>query len=153
MRQAVLGRAGMPAAPGVQRFRDVRGWGGSKKPHEMDSPAEKSTPLVSTNEAADDIETVVRWIVRRTYEKAALLGWASGGHWACAYASREPAGLIKLIVLNALYSVNAPWELRASMQDGGRLLALQPPPILVGGPPSSRNSPSTRHQNYKSSYK
>jgi len=151
VRQAVLGRAGMPAAPGVQRFRDVRGWGGSKKPHEMDSPAEKST----------------RWYRRtrqRTTSRRSFVGlyvahmkklrcWASGGHWACAYASREPAGLIKLIVLNALYSVNAPWELRASMQDGGRLLALQPPPILVGGPPSSRNSPSTRHQDYKSSYK
>jgi hypothetical protein len=68
---------------------DVRGWGGSKKPHEMDSSAEKSTPLVSTKEAADDIETVVDWVVHRTHEKTALLGWASGGHWACAYASRR----------------------------------------------------------------
>jgi len=96
---------------------DVRGWGGSTKPEEMDLPAEKSSPLVSTKEAADDIETVVRWVVRRTHEKTALLGWASGGHWACAYASRQPAGLSKLILLNTLYSVSAPWELRASMQD------------------------------------
>jgi len=96
---------------------DVRGWGGSKKPHEMDLPAEKSTPLVSTKEAADDIETVVGWVGRRTHEKTALLGWASGGHWACAYASRRPADLSELILLNTLYSINAPWELRSSMQD------------------------------------
>jgi pimeloyl-ACP methyl ester carboxylesterase len=96
---------------------DVRGWGGSKKPHEMDLPAEKSTPLVSTKEAADDIETVVGWVVRRTHEKTALLGWASGGHWACAYASRRPRDLSELILLNTLYSINGPWELRSSMQD------------------------------------
>jgi hypothetical protein len=33
---------------------------GSSKNHEMESPAEKSTPLVSPKEAADDIETVIR---------------------------------------------------------------------------------------------
>jgi len=96
---------------------DVRGWGGSTKPHEMDFHPEKSTPLVSTKEAADDIETVVGWVARRTHEKTALLGWASGGHWACAYASRRPASLSELILLNTLYSINAPWELRSSMQD------------------------------------
>jgi len=96
---------------------DVRGWGSSTKPHEMDRPPQNSAPLVSTKEAADDIETVVGWVTRRTHEKTALLGWASGGHWACAYASRGPADLSALILLNTLYSVNAPWELRASMQE------------------------------------
>ena len=96
---------------------DVRGWGSSTKPREMDQPPHNSAPLVSTKEAADDIYTVVDWVVRRTHEKTSLLGWASGGHWACAYASRAPAALSALILLNTLYSVNAPWELRASMQD------------------------------------
>jgi len=96
---------------------DVRGWGSSTKPRAMDPPPENSAPLVPTKEAADDIATVVNWVVRRTHEKTALLGWASGGHWACAYASRGPAALTALILLNTLYSVNAPWELRASMQD------------------------------------
>jgi pimeloyl-ACP methyl ester carboxylesterase len=96
---------------------DVRGWGSSTKPRAMDQPPQNSAPLVSTKEAADDIATVVNWVVRRTHEKTALLGWASGGHWACAYASRGPAALTALISLNTLYAVNAPWELRASMQD------------------------------------
>jgi pimeloyl-ACP methyl ester carboxylesterase len=96
---------------------DVRGWGSSTKPREVDEPPQNSAPLVSTKEAADDIETGVRWVVRRTHEKAALLGWASGGHWACAYASRGRTGLSDLILLNTLYSANAPWELRASMQN------------------------------------
>jgi pimeloyl-ACP methyl ester carboxylesterase len=96
---------------------EVRGWGNSTKPREMDRPSHNSALLVSTKEAADDIERVVGWVVRRTHEKTALLGWASGGHWACAYASRGPADLNALILLNTLYSVNAPWELRASMQD------------------------------------
>ena len=96
---------------------DVRGWGSSTKPRAMDQPPENSAPLVLTKEAADDIATIVDWVVSRTHEKTALLGWASGGHWACAYASRRPAALTALILLNTLYSVNAPWELRASMQD------------------------------------
>ena len=96
---------------------DVRGWGSSTKPLEMDQPPQNSAPLVSTKEAADDIETVVGWVVRRTHKKTALLGWASGGHWACAYASRGPAALSAIILLNTLYSVNAPWELRPSMQE------------------------------------
>jgi len=96
---------------------DVRGWGSSTRPREMDEPPQNSAPLVSTKEAADDIETVVGWVVRRTHKKTALLGWASGGHWACAHASRGPAALSAIILLNTLYSVNAPWELRPSMQD------------------------------------
>ncbi|PYV56042.1 MAG: alpha/beta hydrolase [Acidobacteria bacterium] len=96
---------------------DVRGWGSSTKPRAMDQPPENSAPLVPTKEAADDIATVANWVVRRTHEKTALLGWASGGHWACAYGSRRPAALTAVILLNTLYSVNAPWELRASMQD------------------------------------
>ena len=96
---------------------DVRGCGSSTKPLEMDQPPQNSAPLVSTKEAADDIETVVGWVVRRTHKKTALLGWASGGHWACAYASRGPAALSAIILLNTLYSVNAPWELRPSMQE------------------------------------
>jgi alpha-beta hydrolase superfamily lysophospholipase len=67
---------------------DVRGWGSSTKPRAMDEPPENSAPLVSTKEAADDVATIVDWVVRRTHEKTALLGWASGGHWACAYARR-----------------------------------------------------------------
>jgi alpha-beta hydrolase superfamily lysophospholipase len=44
---------------------DVRGWGSSTKPREVDEPPQNSAPLVSTKEAADDIETGVRWVVRR----------------------------------------------------------------------------------------
>jgi len=48
--------------------RDVRGWGSSTKPREMDQPPQNSAPLVSTKEPADDIETVVDWVVRRTHK-------------------------------------------------------------------------------------
>jgi dienelactone hydrolase len=82
----------------------------------MDQPTDRSTPLVSTKEAAADIAAVVNWIVDRTHHKVAVMGWASGGHWACAYASREPTNLSRLALLNTLYAVNAPWELRSSIQ-------------------------------------
>ncbi|HWR14094.1 MAG TPA: alpha/beta fold hydrolase [Terriglobales bacterium] len=96
---------------------DVRGWGSSSRPPEMDLPAERGVPLVSTKEAADDIATVVAWIFSRTHRKVAVMGWASGGHWACAYASREPKDLSHLILLNSLYADSAPWDLRSSLQD------------------------------------
>ena len=96
---------------------DVRGWGSSTRPPEMDQPLDHSAPLVSTKEAADDIATVVEWIANRTHHKVAVMGWASGGHWACAYASREPSDLSQLILLNSLYAVNASWELRSALHD------------------------------------
>jgi pimeloyl-ACP methyl ester carboxylesterase len=96
---------------------DVRGWGSSTRPPEMDQPLDHSAPLVSTKEAADDIATVVEWIAHRTHHKVAVMGWASGGHWACAYASREPSDLSQLILLNSLYAVNASWELRSALHD------------------------------------
>jgi pimeloyl-ACP methyl ester carboxylesterase len=96
---------------------DIRGWGSSTRPSQMDQPPESSAPLVSAKEAADDIATVVNWIVNRTRQKVVLVGWASGGHWTCTYAARERNDLSHLILLNTLYAVNSSWELRSSMQD------------------------------------
>ena len=41
---------------------DVRGYGGSTRPKEMDEPASEHVPLVRSNEAARDIGVVVDWI-------------------------------------------------------------------------------------------
>ena len=40
---------------------DIRGYGASTRPREMDVPAEKHPPLVRSNEAAHDIGAVVDW--------------------------------------------------------------------------------------------
>lgn len=67
---------------------DVRGWGSSTRPREMDQPPNRSSPLVSTKEAADDIATAVNWIVDRTHHKVAVMGWARAG---TGHAHMRPA--------------------------------------------------------------
>ncbi|MBS1849493.1 MAG: alpha/beta fold hydrolase [Acidobacteria bacterium] len=84
---------------------DVRGYGKSTRPAEMNEPPEKSQPLVRSDEAVRDIGAVVEWIRgRRHGAKVALLGWATGGHWAGYYASLHSEKISALILLNTLYA-------------------------------------------------
>ena len=83
---------------------DVRGYGASTRPKEMDEPAAGRVALVRSNEAARDIGSVVDWIrQRRHVAKIALFGWATGGQWAGYYASLFPEKVSALILLNSLY--------------------------------------------------
>ena len=87
---------------------DVRGYGASTRPREMEGPMNAHAPLVRSNEAARDIGEVVNWIcARRHVEKVALLGWATGGQWAGYYASLYPEKVSALILLNSLYGGSA----------------------------------------------
>ena len=83
---------------------DVRGYGASTRPKEMEEPAVGRPALVRSSEAARDIGSVVDWIrKRRGVGKVALFGWATGGQWAGYYASLFPERVSTLIVLNSLY--------------------------------------------------
>ncbi|HTE60277.1 MAG TPA: alpha/beta fold hydrolase [Solirubrobacteraceae bacterium] len=83
---------------------DVRGFGASTRPPEMSQPREQSRPLVRSDEAVLDIGAVVDAVRAKTRERqVALLGWATGGHWAGMYASQQPAKVDKLVIYNSLY--------------------------------------------------
>lgn len=83
---------------------DVRGYGASTRPKEMDEPPAARPPLVRTNEAVRDISAVVDWIQeRRHVAGVAIFGWATGGQWAGAYAALYPEKVAALILLNSLY--------------------------------------------------
>lgn len=82
---------------------DVRGYGRSTRPREMDTPASRHAPLVRTNQAAHDIGAVVDWIDKRRGAHVALFGWATGGQWAGYYASYNPGKISALVMLNSLY--------------------------------------------------
>jgi len=82
---------------------DVRGYGASTRPREMESSASQHAPLVRSNQAAHDIGSVVDWINRRRNARVALLGWATGGQWAGYYASYNPGKIGALVLLNSLY--------------------------------------------------
>ena len=62
---------------------DVRGYGASTRPKEMEEPAVGRAALVRSNEAVRDIGSAVDWIrKRRRVSNVALFGWATGGQWA-----------------------------------------------------------------------
>jgi pimeloyl-ACP methyl ester carboxylesterase len=82
---------------------DVRGYGRSTRPREMDEPPALHAPLVRSNDAAHDIGAVVDWIDRRRSNRVALFGWATGGQWAGYYASYNPGKIGALVMLNSLY--------------------------------------------------
>lgn len=82
---------------------DVRGYGRSTRPMEMDEPPARHAPLVRSNDAAHDIGAVVDWINKSHPRRVTLLGWATGGQWAGYYASYNPGKISGLILLNSLY--------------------------------------------------
>jgi pimeloyl-ACP methyl ester carboxylesterase len=83
---------------------DVRGYGRSTRPREMEEPPSSHAPLVRSNEVVRDISAVVDSIrQRRHLSRVALFGWATGGQWASYYASLYPERVSALIVLNSLY--------------------------------------------------
>ena len=97
---------------------DIRGWGRSTRPAQLDQPLHANPPAVSSEDAVRDIAAVVDWIQkRRTGERVALIGWATGGHWCGMYAARFPDRISHLVMLNSLYGVAAPWGLQRVFED------------------------------------
>jgi len=88
---------------------DVRGYGRSTRPVEMEQPAQNHPPLVRSVEAVHDIDAAIDFIRKRTgSSRVSLFGWATGGQWAGYYATLHSGKLSHLILLNALYGADAP---------------------------------------------
>jgi pimeloyl-ACP methyl ester carboxylesterase len=97
---------------------DIRGFGRSNKPPAMNDPPEKNPPLVRSPEAVRDIEAVVEWVGKEHHlQRVAVLGWATGGHWAGYFATLHPDRISHLILCNTLYGASSPWPLEKSLQD------------------------------------
>ncbi|MBX9385202.1 alpha/beta fold hydrolase, partial [Serratia marcescens] len=102
----------LAAALALAGFRvyilDLRGYGLSSRPAAMDSPPDQSAPLIRTADAVTDIGHAVQAI--QTWSGAPrvnLLGWATGGHWAGAYAAQYPQNVERLVLYNTLYGGSA----------------------------------------------
>jgi pimeloyl-ACP methyl ester carboxylesterase len=86
---------------------DARGYGASTRPQAMAGPL-SGKPLVGSHEVVRDIAATVEWAKARTGRDAvALLGWATGGHWAGMYASLRPRDVSHLVLYNTLYGAHA----------------------------------------------
>jgi pimeloyl-ACP methyl ester carboxylesterase len=91
---------------------DVRGYGRSTRPSEMNEAPNTHPPLVRSNEASRDISAVVDAIHRsHPQARVALFGWATGGQWAGYYASANPGRISALVLLNSLYRGNSHHDL------------------------------------------
>ena len=97
---------------------DLRGWGTSTRPPELDRPPADNPPSVSSEEACRDITAVADWAADRFgTAEIDLFGWATGGHWAGMWAALHADRARRLASLNALYGVDAPWAMQAGFAD------------------------------------
>jgi pimeloyl-ACP methyl ester carboxylesterase len=78
---------------------DVRGFGRSTRPQEMDQPAQNNPPIVRTEVAARDVGSVVEFIrQRRGVDKINLLGWSWGSRIMPVYTVSNNDKVNKLIL-------------------------------------------------------
>lgn len=97
---------------------DMRGFGRSTKSPEMNEPPEKNPPSVRSPQAVRDIQAVVEWVSKEHHiQRVAILGWATGGHWAGYFATLRPDLVSHLILCNTLYGASTAWPLQKTLQD------------------------------------
>ncbi len=78
---------------------DVRGYGKSTRPAEMDIPAADSKPIVNTDTAARDYGAAVDFIrQRRNVAKINVLGWSWGTAITALYTSRNNDKVNRLVL-------------------------------------------------------
>ncbi len=78
---------------------DVRGYGRSTRPPEMDQPAEANEPIVRTEVAVRDVGAAVDHILkRRDVAKLNLLGWSWGTTMMGAYTAAHPEKVNRLVL-------------------------------------------------------
>jgi pimeloyl-ACP methyl ester carboxylesterase len=78
---------------------DVRGYGTSTRPAQMDKPPQDNPPFAGAKEAVRDVDAVVDFIrKRRDIQKIDLLGWSWGTAVFQAYTSRHNEKVEKLVL-------------------------------------------------------
>jgi len=88
---------------------DVRGYGKSTRPHEMDKPAQENPPIVRTETAVKDVSAAADFIrKRRGVDKINLLGWSWGTTIMGWYTAQNNARVNKLVLYAPAWLRNAP---------------------------------------------
>lgn len=88
---------------------DLRGYGGSTRPPEMDAPAADNPPIVTTEVAVRDVGAAVDFILEhRGAAKISLLGWSWGTSTMGAYTAANNEKVDKLVLYAPLWLRNTP---------------------------------------------
>jgi pimeloyl-ACP methyl ester carboxylesterase len=78
---------------------DVRGYGGSTKPPEMERPAADSPPIAPHVVAMRDVRTAVEHILaKRSVSRVNLIGWSRGAALVGSYASENPQKVQRVVL-------------------------------------------------------
>jgi pimeloyl-ACP methyl ester carboxylesterase len=78
---------------------DLRGYGKSVRPPEMDEPAEQNAPIERTETAVKDVGTAVEFILkRRNVSRINLLGWSWGTSIMGWYTAQNNAKVNRLVL-------------------------------------------------------
>ncbi|QPF88368.1 alpha/beta fold hydrolase [Bradyrhizobium genosp. L] len=79
---------------------DVRGYGQSARPPEMDQPALDNPPIVRTSVAVRDVAAAAAFIrSRRNVDKINLIGWSWGTTLMSRYAAENAGSVGKLVLV------------------------------------------------------
>ena len=98
---------------------DVRGYGRSTRPPEMDHPELDNPPIVTTDDGVRDFGAVVAHILqRRGVARLNLMGWSWGTVIAGAYASKNPEKVDRLVMYAPLWLRRIPGGLRVAGRTG-----------------------------------
>jgi pimeloyl-ACP methyl ester carboxylesterase len=88
---------------------DLRGYGKSTRPSEMDKPAAESEPIVRTETAVKDVGAAVDFILkRRGVAKINLLGWSWGTSTMGWYTAQNNDKVNKLVLYAPQWIRNTP---------------------------------------------
>jgi len=88
---------------------DVRGYGKSTRPPEMDQPADQNAPIVRTETAVNDVGSAVDFILkRRGVSKINLMGWSWGTTIMGWYTTQNNSKVNKLVLYAPGWVRNSP---------------------------------------------
>jgi pimeloyl-ACP methyl ester carboxylesterase len=105
---------------------DVRGYGGSTRPPEMEEEPERNPPIGRTDIGVRDLHSAVEFVLRKLdIAKLNVLGMSWGGSVAGAYTSRNNDKVAKLALVAPLWLCATPLPL----DPGGHLGAYRNVPV------------------------
>ncbi|MGK9237049.1 alpha/beta hydrolase [Inquilinus limosus] len=108
---------------------DVRGYGGSTKPPEMEQPPEENPPLGRTEAGIRDLSAAVDFVLeRRGLKRTNIVAMSWGGSVAGAYTARNNAKVAKLALVAPQWLNPGP----ARIDPGWPLGAYRRIPVLQG---------------------
>jgi pimeloyl-ACP methyl ester carboxylesterase len=88
---------------------DIRGYGGSTRPPEMDNPAQDNKPIVDTPTAVKDVGSAVDHILqKRRVSRINLMGWSWGTAIMGMYTTEHNDKVNRLVLYAPMWLFNSP---------------------------------------------